>query len=128
VVRYGSIWRGKPRHGAALVGQGQARQGKPWWGMAGFGEVLMTTGATAIGGDVTNGATNAIAAGAPYIVRVNVVGTADLLFHRWNCDAVAEKSKAAKGSEGEAERRSRFTSIATTPANSRSLASICASH
>jgi hypothetical protein len=99
VVRYGSIWRGKPRHGAALVGQGQARQGKPWWGMAGFGEVLMTTGATAIGGDVTNGATNAIAAGAPYIVRVNVVGSADLLFHRWNCDAVEAKAKAAKGSK-----------------------------
>jgi hypothetical protein len=55
--------------------------------------------ATAIGPVVTNGATATIDASAPYIVRVGIVGTADILFHRWNCEAVDAKSKAAKGSK-----------------------------
>lgn len=36
---------------------------------------------------------------APYIANVEIVGTADFLFHRWSCDAVEEKAKAAKGSK-----------------------------
>lgn len=36
---------------------------------------------------------------APFTVAVTVQGTADLLFHRWSCDAVAEKAKATKGSK-----------------------------
>lgn len=55
--------------------------------------------ATAIGPEASNGAEEAIASGQPYIVRVHIVGTADLLFHRWNCEAVEEKAKAAKGSK-----------------------------
>jgi hypothetical protein len=50
-------------------------------------------------GPATNAAEETIMEGAPYIARVTVVGTADLLFHRWNCEAVAEKAAAAKGSK-----------------------------
>lgn len=48
--------------------------------------------------DVTNGAAVAISASEPYTVTVSVQGSADFLFHRWNCEAVAEKAKAAKNS------------------------------
>lgn len=34
----------------------------------------------------------------PYLVQVDVQGVVPILFHRWNCDAVETKSKAAKGS------------------------------
>ncbi len=52
-----------------------------------------------IGGDVpTNGAEGTILQGAPYRVEISIRGTADLLFHRWNCEEVDAKSKAAKGS------------------------------
>jgi hypothetical protein len=58
----------------------------------------MTTSATAIG-PVTNGAAAVIDLSAPYMVRARLVGVADLLFHRWNCEAVEAKGKAAKGSK-----------------------------
>lgn len=47
----------------------------------------------------TNGAKNLINNGFPFIARVQIEGVADYLFHRWNCEAVEEKSKAAKGSK-----------------------------
>lgn len=47
----------------------------------------------------TNGAEQVIESSVPYTVSVTIVGTADILFHRWNCDAVDAKSKAAKGSK-----------------------------
>lgn len=47
----------------------------------------------------TNGAESAIATGQPYRVAVQLTGTSDLLFHRWNAEAVDEKSKAAKNSK-----------------------------
>lgn len=53
---------------------------------------------TAVGPDVTNGAQSEIDTGLPYIVSATVIGVADILFHRWNCEAVEAKSKAAKGS------------------------------
>jgi len=34
----------------------------------------------------------------PYVVEVEIKGSADFLFHRWNNEAVAEKSAARKGS------------------------------
>lgn len=40
-----------------------------------------------------------ILSGLPYIVEVGITGTARFLFHRWNVDAIEEKSKAAKGSK-----------------------------
>jgi hypothetical protein len=48
--------------------------------------------------DVTNGGAETISASEPYTVSVTVAGSADLLFHRWNCEAVETKSKAAKNS------------------------------
>lgn len=35
----------------------------------------------------------------PYIARVTITGVATLLFHRWSCEAVADKAAAAKGSK-----------------------------
>lgn len=54
---------------------------------------------TAIGPQVTNGAESAIDISQPYMVRAHLVGVADILFHRWNCEAVEAKAKAAKGSK-----------------------------
>jgi len=58
----------------------------------------MTT-ATALGPNVTNGAKAIIETGVPYGVEVRIIGVSDLLFHRWNCEAVEAKGKAAKGSK-----------------------------
>ena len=45
-----------------------------------------------------NGAESAVLMGAPYSAHVAIEGVADLLFHRWNCEAVDAKAKAAKNS------------------------------
>lgn len=49
---------------------------------------------------VSNGAEPFINLSAPYLAQVTLQGTADLLFHRWNCEAVNEKAALAKGSKG----------------------------
>ncbi len=49
-------------------------------------------------GPVTNGGRKAIECSQPYIVDVTIEGTADLLFHRWNCESIATKAASAKGS------------------------------
>lgn len=54
---------------------------------------------TAVGPEATNGGRAAIEAGFPYVATVRLRGVADILFHRWNCEAVAEKANAAKGSK-----------------------------
>ena len=48
--------------------------------------------------NTTNGAANAIGLSEPYTVTAAVQGNADFLFHRWNCEAVEAKAKAAKNS------------------------------
>lgn len=48
---------------------------------------------------VSNGGEDSIKLGEPYIAKVAIHGTADILFHRWNNEAVAEKSAAAKNSK-----------------------------
>lgn len=58
----------------------------------------MSNKAIAIGPDVTNGAANTVNVCAPYRVAVSVRGDADLLLHRWNCEAVEAKARSAKGS------------------------------
>jgi len=55
--------------------------------------------ATEIGPEVTNGGAETIETSIPYRVEVTIKGDADILFHRWNCEAVEAKSKAAKGSK-----------------------------
>lgn len=55
----------------------------------------------AIGGLLhpSNDAETDILFSAPYTARVEITGTANLLFHRWSVEAVAEKGAAAKGSK-----------------------------
>lgn len=48
---------------------------------------------------VSNGGAETVAFSMPYSVKVKIEGMAPLLFHRWNCDSVAEKAAAAKGSK-----------------------------
>ncbi len=53
-----------------------------------------------LGGEVpTDGANEIIAYSEPYTVEVSIEGSADILFHRWNADAVDAKAAAAKGSK-----------------------------
>lgn len=47
---------------------------------------------------VSNSAEYTIAMSQPYIVTVVLEGTSALLFHRWQCEAVEAKARAAKGS------------------------------
>lgn len=49
-------------------------------------------------GSVSNDAAATIEVGTPYVVEVSIRGTSAMLFHRWSCDSVEAKSKAAKGS------------------------------
>ncbi len=48
---------------------------------------------------VGNGARGAIELTQPYRVSVTIQGSAPLMFHRWDTEAVEAKAKAAKGSE-----------------------------
>ena len=79
-------WFGVPSRGEA--GQGAVRRG----------EVIMATVIKLDEKQVTNGGEEAISFSYPYQVAVTLEGSAALLFHRWNCDAVEAKAKAAKGS------------------------------
>jgi hypothetical protein len=54
--------------------------------------------ATAIGPNISNGGKRIIDMTIPYCVEVEIQGDADLLFHRWNCEAVEAKARSAKGS------------------------------
>lgn len=51
-----------------------------------------------LGGDITPGGDETIAHSEPYSVEIQIEGSADILFHRWNSDSVDAKAKAAKGS------------------------------
>ena len=51
-----------------------------------------------VGPMASNDAAADIERSIPYRVEIRIRGEADLLFHRWNCEAVEAKSKAAKGS------------------------------
>lgn len=48
----------------------------------------------------TNGAKALINEGVPYTATITVTGSADLLFHAWNCESIEEKANTAKGSNG----------------------------
>lgn len=47
---------------------------------------------------VSNGGAADIALTEPYTAKVSIEGTAPILFHAWNVEAVSEKAHAAKGS------------------------------
>lgn len=61
--------------------------------------ILTAVNTTDAGGGVTNGAEETIGMSFPYRVEIAIEGVADLLFHRWNDEAVAAKAGAAKGSK-----------------------------
>lgn len=48
--------------------------------------------------NVSNDAAPEISTEEPYAVKAVITGSSDMLFHRWSCEAVAEKSKAKKNS------------------------------
>jgi hypothetical protein len=47
----------------------------------------------------TNGGRQAIELCVPYTAHIKIVGSADLLLHAWNCEAVQEKADSKKGSK-----------------------------
>jgi hypothetical protein len=51
------------------------------------------------GDQLSNGAQELIEMGYPYRMTVSVLGSAPLLFHAWNSEAIDEKAKSAKGSK-----------------------------
>ncbi len=51
------------------------------------------------GSEPSNGAEEPIGFSLPYVVNFKLEGTADMLFHRYNCAEVEAKGKAAKGSK-----------------------------
>ena len=57
----------------------------------------MTATATMIS-EPSNGARAAIEMSMPYIASVVIEGSADILFHGWNCEAVEKKAGERKGS------------------------------
>jgi hypothetical protein len=48
--------------------------------------------------DVTNDGAEAISTEMPFSVNVIAEGVAPFIFHRWSCDSIEAKGKAAKGS------------------------------
>lgn len=48
----------------------------------------------------TNGGAETISFSEPFTAHVTLQGSSDLLFHRWNEEAVEEKARAAKNSKG----------------------------
>lgn len=52
---------------------------------------------------VTNAAADDIAREEPYVASIAIEGVCPILFHAWNCDAVAEKGRAKKGSSAKKE-------------------------
>ncbi len=52
---------------------------------------------------VGNGAKETIEHEAPYVVSVTIEGSAPLLFHRWDNEAIEEKAKAKKNSKAKKE-------------------------
>ena len=107
VARQGEIWSGpgQERHGLGRGGAdrlGMVRRGdfcvareKVEMARAAQGNAEVI----AIGPAVTNDGANVFQAELPYRASVTIEGVADLIFHRWNVEAVDAKSKAAKGSK-----------------------------
>ena len=47
----------------------------------------------------TNGAADIIGMSQPYCMSIEITGNSDILWHRWNCEAVEAKASAAKNSK-----------------------------
>jgi hypothetical protein len=84
-----------------LAGSARAGTGGVWHGFFHTEDFMgaKTNGKATELGPVTNGGRETIEEGIPYTALVRLRGVADVLFHRWNCEAVAAKAGAAKGSK-----------------------------
>jgi hypothetical protein len=49
--------------------------------------------------ELLNGVDNPVKFETPYTVRVAIIGTCPIIFHKWSCEDVAAKSAAKKGSK-----------------------------
>lgn len=49
--------------------------------------------------ELLNGVENPVTFDAPYVVNCEIVGSCPIIFHRWSCEDVANKSAAKKGSK-----------------------------
>lgn len=49
--------------------------------------------------NVLNGVENPIKLEEPYILSVEIIGSCPIIFHKWSCEDVANKSSARKGSK-----------------------------
>jgi hypothetical protein len=74
-----------------------AVQGLVWLGMVYLTWRIKMSKAKNVA-EVTNGGADVIEYGLPYVAHITVEGSSDFLFHRWNCEAVETKAKAAKNS------------------------------
>ncbi len=88
-IRRSEAWQGEARHGEARRGEA-LKSHEGGFGMARKLEAVVNA---ANDGQFVE----------PYVVEVEIEGTADLLFHRWSNEAVEEKSKAAKNSKSKKE-------------------------
>lgn len=100
MTRRGGAWRGRSGRGRAWQGKARLSETRH----KGETSVSVTTlpdlPELAIADDqISNGAQDAIESGLPYRLSVGLVGTAPILFHAWNIEAVAEKAASAKGSK-----------------------------
>lgn len=96
-ARRGAQSLGEASHGAARKGMGSTPQRG--------GTVTITANGKrpklgAVGEAPSNDAADVLSLSIPYVVETTITGTAALLFHRWSCEAVAEKASAAKNSAG----------------------------
>ena len=96
-ARLGRARSGLERQGNAWIGRAWSGSARQWPERASTLEQYMNAVTEKF--DATNGGAATIDASQPYRVAVQLTGTADLLFHRWNSQAVDEKAKAAKNSK-----------------------------
>lgn len=102
LARLGPEWFVSVRHGIAWHstawtggdGSGAARRGVLY-----TNEISKMTAKVVKISEPTNDAAAGIAFEQPYSVAISIVGTADLIFHRWSCDSIEAKAKARKNSQ-----------------------------
>ncbi len=72
--------------------------GRVWSGFFNTKEIEVSKVVNLSEKQVSNDAAKEIAFEEPWVATVEITGCADLLFHRWSNEAVAEKAKSRKGS------------------------------
>ncbi len=88
-------------HRKSRAMSGSVSSGRAWSGSARFIIMKAQTknSLTSIGGETpTNGGKKGVEHQQPYRVLVELQGVSAMMFHRWNCESVASKSAAKKGS------------------------------